>query len=168
MRSVKSAHSAASWLLYFCDGAKQQKFLERISTCAMLLTYLISLGISSSCAWNANPFENPKLMQSFVQIKDYERQSGSEMEVPSIVVVGVESAGKSTLLSAIVGLPLTHTHSKTGTRCPVRYRLRYGQDAQDPQVKLQGAAPRTNFCKASQYQTLCIVVCCSDCWTKMS
>ena len=45
--------------------------------------------------------------------------------MPSIVVIGVESAGKSTLLSAIVGVPLTFTHGQTGTRSPVRYRLRY-------------------------------------------
>lgn len=77
-------------------------------------------------------------MQAFTQIKDYENEFGSEMNVPSIVVIGVESAGKSTLLSAIVGVPLTFTQGNTGTRCPVRYRLRYGEDAKDPEVKVMG------------------------------
>ena len=76
-------------------------------------------------------------MDAFVQIKGYERKYKVEMDVPKIVVVGVESAGKSTLLSAIVGLPLTFTQDETGTRCPVRYCLRHGPDEE---VKVQGKA----------------------------
>eukprot|EP00913_Durusdinium_trenchii_P011949 g11224.t1 len=100
-----------------------------------LIAFHVSLVQS---AWHANLFETSRMMQAFTQIKDYENEFGSEMNVPSIVVIGVESAGKSTLLSAIVGVPLTFTQGNTGTRCPVRYRLRYGEDAKDPEVKVMG------------------------------
>eukprot|EP00438_Fugacium_kawagutii_P029660 Skav231650 [mRNA] locus=scaffold4482:96720:96971:- [translate_table: standard] len=79
----------------------------------------------------------PSWMDALVQINGYEREYNVEMDVPKIVVVGVESAGKSTLLSAIVGLPLTFTQTKTGTRCPVRYCLRNGLHEE---VKVQGKA----------------------------
>ena len=108
----------------------------------VLACFILAQLSSAEGTWSASLFETSKMMQAFTQIKDYEGEFGSEMNVPSIVVIGVESAGKSTLLSAIVGVPLTYTHGKTGTRCPVRYRLRYGQEAQHPQVMVQGRVPR--------------------------
>jgi len=49
-----------------------------------------------------------------------------DLAVPTMVVTGTQSAGKTTYIESMVGFQVGPTDRKTATRCPVRYVLRRG------------------------------------------
>lgn len=49
---------------------------------------------------------------------------GSQV-VPKFAVVGIQGAGKSSLIELLVQFPIGYTQRATATRCPVRYELRH-------------------------------------------
>jgi len=51
------------------------------------------------------------------------------MSAPQLVVAGAQSSGKTTYIESLVGFRVGKTHRKTGTRCPVRYVLRCGEES---------------------------------------
>lgn len=65
------------------------------------------------------------LYSSIKTAKDTVPGLEDRMEVPQMVIAGMQSAGKTTFVEALVGFPIGFTSRSTGTRCPVRYILRH-------------------------------------------
>lgn len=58
---------------------------------------------------------------------------------PVLVLVAMQSSGKSSLVEMIVGYPITYTANKAATRCPVRYIIRRSTSS-TPTAKFNGQA----------------------------
>eukprot|EP00599_Poterioochromonas_sp_BG-1_P004668 CAMPEP_0173135074 /NCGR_PEP_ID=MMETSP1105-20130129/1673_1 /TAXON_ID=2985 /ORGANISM="Ochromonas sp., Strain BG-1" /LENGTH=713 /DNA_ID=CAMNT_0014046999 /DNA_START=62 /DNA_END=2200 /DNA_ORIENTATION=+ len=56
---------------------------------------------------------------------------------PVLVLVAMQSSGKSSLVEMIVGYPITYTANKAATRCPVRYIIRRSTGS-TPTAKFNG------------------------------
>jgi hypothetical protein len=52
-------------------------------------------------------------------------------QLPSLCVLGMQSHGKSSLVQAFVGFPITLVQMGTGTRCPTRFYLEFKEDAEE-------------------------------------
>ncbi|CAJ1352565.1 unnamed protein product, partial [Effrenium voratum] len=62
--------------------------------------------------------------------------------VPSYILVGDQSAGKTSLLSRLAQLPLGYTANKTGTRRPVEYNLIHDDTKEDPDIVVDSESVR--------------------------
>jgi hypothetical protein len=60
--------------------------------------------------------------------------------LPLLVIAGVESAGKSSLIEGILKFPVAYKSANTGTRCPVLYTLRNDVNASKPVVTVNGSS----------------------------
>ncbi|CAK9061126.1 Hypothetical protein (Fragment) [Durusdinium trenchii] len=56
--------------------------------------------------------------------------------VPSYILVGDQSSGKTSLLSRLARLPLGYTANKTGTRRPVEYNLIHDDSKSEPDIEV--------------------------------
>eukprot|EP00438_Fugacium_kawagutii_P016482 Skav209204 [mRNA] locus=scaffold2666:83104:94664:- [translate_table: standard] len=55
--------------------------------------------------------------------------------VPSYILVGDQSSGKTSLLSRLARMPLGYTANKTGTRRPVEYNLIHDPTKHEPEIE---------------------------------
>ncbi|CAL1144255.1 unnamed protein product [Cladocopium goreaui] len=56
--------------------------------------------------------------------------------VPSYILVGDQSSGKTSLLSRLARMPLGYTANKTGTRRPVEYNLIHDPSKREPDIEV--------------------------------
>eukprot|EP00438_Fugacium_kawagutii_P016484 Skav209206 [mRNA] locus=scaffold2666:136340:137389:- [translate_table: standard] len=56
--------------------------------------------------------------------------------MPSYILVGDQSSGKTSLLSRLAGIPLGYTANKTGTRRPVEYNLIRDDSRDEPYIEV--------------------------------
>jgi ribosome biogenesis GTPase A len=78
------------------------------------------------------------LFETWLRVKKYQEDYNASFDIVKIATTGVQSAGKSTLIEAIVKSPLSYTARSTGTRCPTIYRLKHDPTATKPIVYMAG------------------------------
>jgi hypothetical protein len=59
------------------------------------------------------------------------------LNIPKLVLVGIQSAGKTTFLEVLTGLPLGFVSQKTGNRCLVEYTLSHVPDLDGYEVEVK-------------------------------
>lgn len=73
---------------------------------------------------------DPRELQLYTSLKTAQQRvpdwPGS-LPVPVLCTVGMQSAGKTTFIEALIGFRIGTTCAGTGTRCPVRYILKDGE-----------------------------------------
>eukprot|EP00397_Hematodinium_sp_SG-2012_P011060 GEMP01011188.1.p1 GENE.GEMP01011188.1~~GEMP01011188.1.p1 ORF type:complete len:877 (+),score=222.13 GEMP01011188.1:143-2773(+) len=89
------------------------------------------------CFANIHMRETRKKMLVFYQaLITLGRNRLQGFKLPTIVFVGHQSAGKTTLLEVLTGLPLGYSAQTTATRCPICWTITSGDDLV---VKVNGA-----------------------------
>lgn len=77
---------------------------------------------------------------SYVQLLKYAAEYQVSIDIPQLLLLGIQSAGKTSFIESFVGFPVGFTSPGTGTRCPVRYYLRFNSEAHQPRVKVDDKA----------------------------
>lgn len=80
-----------------------------------------------------------ELYRLYTSLNDICRTYGIDLPVPRLAVIGVQSAGKTSLLETFAGFPLGYTSPDTGTRCPVEYTFSHDPSLESPLIELNGA-----------------------------
>jgi len=79
-----------------------------------------------------------KLHRLYTDINDICRTHDIKLPVPRILVIGMQSAGKTTLLELYAGFPIGYTSAETGTRCAVEYTFVNDPDVEFPLIEFNG------------------------------
>ena len=100
------------------------------------------LAIAASLAL-ASAFAPTDLDEAAAQLQQLASRLGQEVESPTIVLAGHHNDGKSALLQALLGLPLTHVGSSTSTRRVLRIETQFDPSRESPVLFLsEGAEER--------------------------
>ena len=75
-----------------------------------------------------HPAEENDLYATLLTVQ---QQFGFELHVPQLVLLGAQSAGKTTFIQSIIGWKVGFTRSGTATRCPVVYELKNNSGKRD-------------------------------------
>lgn len=76
------------------------------------------------------------ILDTFDKIKEEIKDLNEEIEIPEIVVVGIQSPGKSSVLESIADIELPKGDN-TVTRCPIILQLRNTNDKEYAQIHME-------------------------------
>ncbi|CAK9055338.1 unnamed protein product [Durusdinium trenchii] len=74
--------------------------------------------------------KDPALLSAYSLLKSVQEidpDFKDKVRVPVMVIVGMQSVGKTSLIEAILRFPVGYTDRNTGNRCPVRYIIRFSE-----------------------------------------
>jgi len=77
-----------------------------------------------------------QLNHTFSLILEKQNEYDLQFEVPTLVVVGMQSSTKSTLIQSFIGYDFNFVDSSMGTRCPIIFQLVNDSTCEEPVVHL--------------------------------
>ncbi|CAF4599753.1 unnamed protein product [Rotaria sp. Silwood1] len=90
-----------------------------------------------SCIIRQDPIIDSAIFKAYESLRKIALDYGLERElaVPRTVIVGDTSSGKSMLVQMFLRFPCAFSHANVGTRCPVKYILRYDPNLNDGEIR---------------------------------
>eukprot|EP01102_Stenamoeba_stenopodia_P012022 TRINITY_DN3745_c0_g1_i4.p1 TRINITY_DN3745_c0_g1~~TRINITY_DN3745_c0_g1_i4.p1 ORF type:complete len:533 (+),score=216.95 TRINITY_DN3745_c0_g1_i4:240-1838(+) len=70
---------------------------------------------------------------SFINhLSDFAAKSNIKLDIPTLLIVGAQSKGKSSLVEGLLGFPFNHTAQNIATKCPLYIRQEKAEEYESP------------------------------------
>jgi hypothetical protein len=78
------------------------------------------------------------MFEAYSAMVELQARYGVDVGVPTFIVIGSQSSGKTTFLENLAGIPLGFTAAGRATRCPVIYKMEYDDISTEASAMFEG------------------------------